>query len=85
MSKDSMLHWVSIMDRITGGAFSKNSREATAAERVAEWDGLTPEQTFTLRQRKGDEWVLKQGAEVEKLRRDIDMPRPPVPVEGAPQ
>ena len=70
--KAAMQYVLKIFDGITGGAFSRGWREPTVPERIQEWDGLPPEMMQTLRDRMGDEWVLKQGAEIEKLRRQTD-------------
>ena len=67
--------WFEVLDSLSGGCFSKGYRDATDLERIREWDALTPAHFERLRDRKGDEWVMKQGAEIERLRKKIpDMP-----------
>lgn len=69
--RQALSYWMSLMDGFTGGAFKRGYREMTPAERVMEWDNLTPEQMEMLRERKGDEWVLDYGAQIEKLRSKV--------------
>jgi hypothetical protein len=70
-TKQAMHYMFTVMDGLTGGSLSRGWREATAAERVAEWDNLAAEQIMMLQQRKGAEWFYEQGAAIEKLRRQL--------------
>jgi hypothetical protein len=66
----AMLHLFNTYDRVTNGAFRRGYRVMNAAERIAEWDALPPEQKDQLRQTQGDEWFFGQAGEIEKLRRE---------------
>ena len=68
-TKTSFLLWMDIMNDLTGGAFRRGYRPALDSERIHEWDMLTQEQIQMLRESKGDEWLAKQGAEIDKLRK----------------
>ncbi len=72
----AMIYVLDIMDGLTGGAFQRGYREATAVERIMEWDALTAEQMAMLRERQGDEWLLQQGGAIEKLRKQVDTGAP---------
>ena len=71
-TKAAFLMWMSIMDDFTGGVFKQGWRPASPVERVREWDALLPEHIEQLRQAKGNEWVNQQGAEIDKLRLEVD-------------
>jgi hypothetical protein len=71
MVRSAMHYWVSVLDETTGGAITRGYREATALERMKEWDGLAAEQIEKLKAVKGEEWVIKQAAEVERLRVEV--------------
>lgn len=43
-------------------------RPATAQERLAEWDSLTPEQRRAIIDKKGVQWYLSQAEEIDTLR-----------------
>lgn len=73
MSREAMTYMFEAMDEMTGGCFRKGYRPATRAERVTEWDALTPDQIEQLRGIKGDEWLSKQGAEIERFRKELEM------------
>jgi hypothetical protein len=64
--------WRAIFDDFTGGAFTKGVRPALDHERIKEWDNLTPDQIDMLRATKGDDWLLRQGAEIDRLRRETE-------------
>lgn len=68
-TRNSYAVWRELMDGLTGGSFSKGKRPATASERIAEFDALMPEQLEMLRSFKGDDWLVKQTTEIDKLRR----------------
>jgi hypothetical protein len=38
---------------------------------MKEWDGLAAEQIEKLKAVKGEEWVIKQAAEIERLRVEV--------------
>lgn len=65
------MYVLDVMDKMSGGAFKKGTREATPLERVTEWDALTPEQHTQLEEKMGPDWVMKQGAEIERLRKQV--------------
>ena len=71
-TQGAFLIWMSIMNEMANGAFAKGYREPTEIERVQEWDSLAPEQLTALQEHKGQEWVVKQAAEIDKLRRKIE-------------
>ena len=72
--------WLEVVDELAGGCFTRGYREPLDVERVREWDTLTPDQLTTLRDRNGTDWVIKYGAEIERLRGKI----PEIPA-GTPQ
>ena len=72
MSKDAMFYMFQLMDDITGGCFKKGYREATAAERIQEWDQLPGQAFDMLREKKGEDWLADQAAQVERLRREME-------------
>lgn len=71
--KEAFLYWVSVMDEMTGGVFKRGWREASPVERLKEWDALTAEQVATLKQNKGEEWFAQQGAQIEKIRKQLEI------------
>ena len=67
-----MFYLFSVMDELTGGAMKRGWRDANKAEQIAEWDALPPEQLQQLRQIKGDAWINSYGAEMERIRKELD-------------
>lgn len=72
-AKDAFLLWFDIMDGLSSGALSNGYRPPTIQERIVEWDSLMPEQLNMLKDKKGESWVVKQAAEIDKFRKEIAM------------
>lgn len=70
-TREAYMFMFDVMNDMSGGCFKKGYRDATPAERIKEWDALTPDQRAALEQKKGPEWVLEQGAEIERLRKQV--------------
>ena len=71
MVKEAYEIWIEVMNGITDGAFNKGYRKSTAIERMQEWDALTPEQLDQLKQTKGNEWLISQGVQIERIRKEV--------------
>ena len=75
-SREAMFYVFNIFDEMTGGCFKKGYRDMSKVERLNEWDMLGPEQFEQLKQTKGPEWLASQGAEIERIRSEMDGMRP---------
>jgi hypothetical protein len=72
ITREAVFFVFNLFDDLTGGAMKRGWRDMTKPELVMEWDTLTPEQFDILREKKGDEWLAARGAEIEKIRRELD-------------